>query len=95
METMKSQKSSQALPSAKGTKPLTTLPKGVKSLATPDGGAVVSILENAGKLYLVVVNRSPNDELTLNIELALSSLEAGEHYLLALVQMMEQYISAS
>lgn len=52
-----------------GTKPLTTLPKGVKSLATPDGGAVVSILENDGKLYLVVVNRSPNDEMTLDIEL--------------------------
>ena len=46
------------------------LPPWVKSLETPDGGAVVSRLVNGGKEYLVVVNRSPDKEVTLKIELA-------------------------
>ena len=46
------------------------LPPFVKSLATSDDGAVVSWLENGGCEYLVVVNRSPNDEMTLDVELA-------------------------
>ena len=46
------------------------LPPWVKSLETPDGGAVVSRLVNGGKEYLVVVNRSPDKELTLKIALA-------------------------
>lgn len=46
------------------------LPPFVKSLDTPDGGAVVSWLENGGWDYLVVVNRSPNEDLTLKVELA-------------------------
>ena len=46
------------------------LPPWVKSLETPDGGAVVSRLTNGGKEYLVVVNRSPDKELTLKIALA-------------------------
>lgn len=46
------------------------LPPWVKSLETPDGGAVVSCLVNGGKEYLVVVNRSPDKELTLKLDLA-------------------------
>ena len=46
------------------------LPPWVKSLETPDGGAVVSRLMNGGKEYLVVVNRSPDKELTLKLNLA-------------------------
>ena len=55
-----------------GTVQLSTgdLPKWVKSLETPDGGAVVSRLVNGGKECLVVVNRSPDKELTLKIDLA-------------------------
>ena len=46
------------------------LPPFVKSLETPDGGAVVTRLANGGREYLVVVNRSPESELTLRIGLA-------------------------
>ena len=46
------------------------LPKWVKSLETPDGGAVVSRLTNGGTEYVAVVNRSPDKELTLKIGLA-------------------------
>ena len=46
------------------------LPAWVRAFDTPDGGAVVSWLENGDTKYLVVVNRSPNDELTLNAEFA-------------------------
>ena len=46
------------------------LPQWVKSLETPDGGAVVSRLVNGDKEYLVVVNRSPEKELTLKIAFA-------------------------
>jgi len=46
------------------------LPPFVLSLETPDGGAVVSRLVNGGHEYVVVVNRSPDCELTLNVSLA-------------------------
>ena len=46
------------------------LPQWAKSLETPDGGAVVSRLVNGGKEYLAVVNRSPDKELTLGLDLA-------------------------
>ena len=46
------------------------LPQWVKSLETPDGGAVVSRIANGGREYLAVVNRSPDKELTLKINLA-------------------------
>ena len=50
------------------TRRLEKLPRGVKSLTTPDGGAVVSVLRNRGRRYLVIVNRSATDELTLKVE---------------------------
>ncbi len=55
-----------------GTKRLApkNLPPFVKSLDTPDGGAIVSRLVNGGKEYLMVVNRSPDKELTLKITFA-------------------------
>ena len=55
-----------------GTTPLAPedLPPWVTSLETPDGGAVVSQIANGGRKYLVVVNRSPDKELTLRISLA-------------------------
>ena len=46
------------------------LPQWATELETPDGGAVVSLLEKDGVERLVVVNRSPVDELTLKISLA-------------------------
>ena len=46
------------------------LPEWVKSLETPDGGAVVSQIVNGDVEYVVVVNRSPDTELTLRIGLA-------------------------
>ena len=46
------------------------LPQWVKSLDTPDGGAVVSRIANGGREYLAVVNRSPDKELTLKVNLA-------------------------
>ena len=54
-----------------GTKRLSLkeLPSWVRKLETPDGGAVVSQLTNNGKNYLVVVNRSPDKELTLKLDL--------------------------
>ena len=53
-----------------GTRRLAQLPAGVQRLETPDGGAVVSVLERDQRRFLVVVNRSPDAELTLNLELA-------------------------
>ena len=55
-----------------GTTPLAAddLPDWVKTLETSDGGAVVSLIVNGGKKYLVVVNRSPDKELTLKLSLA-------------------------
>lgn len=52
------------------TRRLDRLPAGVEKLETPDGGAVVSVLEKGGRRFLVVVNRSPDAELTLNLRLA-------------------------
>ena len=52
------------------TRSRTNRPPFVKSLETPDGGAVVSRLVNSGKEYLMVVNRSPDKELTLKIAFA-------------------------
>ena len=46
------------------------LPSWVTRIETPDGGAVVSRLTNGDREYLVVVNRNPERELTLKIELA-------------------------
>ena len=46
------------------------LPTWITRLETPDGGAVVSRLTNGDREYLVVVNRNPERELTLKIELA-------------------------
>ena len=46
------------------------LPPFVRSLDTPDGGAVVSHIFNGEREYIVVVNRSPDQELTLNVSLA-------------------------
>ena len=41
----------------RGTKRLTALPEPVKVLETEGTGAVVSLLENKGRLYLLIVNR--------------------------------------
>ena len=46
------------------------LPPWVTSLETPDGGAVVSHIQNGKFAYVAVVNRSPDTELTLKIGLA-------------------------
>jgi hypothetical protein len=51
-----------------GTKPLTILPQPIKSLKTEGTGAVVSLLENGKKSYLVVVNRDFITPMQLDIE---------------------------
>jgi len=51
-----------------GTRPLTELPKPIKSLTTEGTGAVVSHLQNGNKSYLVIVNRDFKNPMTLHIE---------------------------
>ena len=53
-----------------GTRRLVKLPSYVKSLTTPDGGAVVAQFSGLKFDALVVVNRSPVREMQLNIALA-------------------------
>ena len=50
-----------------GTRRLERLPDWVVSLATPDGGAVVSHMIHGGEEVLMVVNRSPVKEMALDI----------------------------
>ena len=50
-----------------GTRRLERLPDWVVSLATPDGGAVVSHMVRGGEEILIVVNRSPVKEMALDI----------------------------
>ncbi len=52
-----------------GTRRLVKLPPYVKSLTTPDGGAVVAQFAGSKFDALVVVNRSPVREMQLNIAL--------------------------
>ena len=49
------------------TKRLETLPPKVTKLDTHDKGAIVSLLEKNGKQYLVIVNRSLNEQMDLTI----------------------------
>lgn len=50
-----------------GTKPL-EIPSPFKYLKTEGEGAVVSLLENKGRRYLMVVNRSFKEEMTLTVK---------------------------
>ncbi len=52
----------------KGTKALRSMPEGIKSLTTSDGGAVVSSVLNDGNRYLAIVNKDYKKAMTLNIE---------------------------
>lgn len=49
----------------RGTVRLTTLPENVKVLDTHGAGAVISVLENKGKKFLVIVNRHLADTMEL------------------------------
>ena len=49
----------------RGTTRLTTLPEKVKVLDTHGYGAIISLLENGGKKYLAIVNRSLMDTMEL------------------------------
>jgi hypothetical protein len=51
-----------------GTKPLGVLPKPITLLKTGDMGAVVSILKNNGKTYLVIVNHDFTSDIDLTIK---------------------------
>ena len=51
-----------------GTRPIDKLPEQIKSLDTGDGNAIVSILKNKDKRYIIVVNRDFHAPLTLNIK---------------------------
>lgn len=53
-----------------GTVALTELPAQVKSLETEGEGAVVSLLQNKDKQFLVIVNRDFKNRMQLHIELA-------------------------
>jgi hypothetical protein len=44
------------------------LPAVIRSLSTSGTGAVVSTLENGDARYLAIVNRDPNDNMTVEIE---------------------------
>lgn len=50
-----------------GTKKLTTLPEGVESLSTGDGGAVVSYFNKDGVRYLALVNKDYKANMSLDI----------------------------
>jgi hypothetical protein len=50
-----------------GTKRLAALPTPVRNFQTEGAGAVVSVMENGGKSYLVVVNRDFNNTMKLTI----------------------------
>ena len=52
-----------------GTRPVDQLPKEIKKLDTGVGGAVVSVLKNRQRYYLVVVNRDFKSSMTLSIEI--------------------------
>lgn len=54
----------------RATKPLSTLPPGVKHLRTEGMGASVSMLVNAGNPYLVIVNRDYLNALRLTVAFA-------------------------
>jgi hypothetical protein len=51
-----------------GTKPLAQLPDPIKMLKTEGKGAVVSVLENGDKNYLVIVNRDFLSPMKLTLE---------------------------
>ena len=51
-----------------GTRPVGQLPQEIKKLDTGAGGAVVSVLKNQQRYYLVVVNRDFQAPMTLSIE---------------------------
>jgi hypothetical protein len=51
-----------------GTRPLAELPKQIKVLRTEGTGAVVSLLQNGTRSYLVIVNRDFKNPMTLHIE---------------------------
>lgn len=53
-----------------GTRPIDQLPEEIQKLETSEGGAVVSILKNQKKLYLVIVNRDFQKPMSLTVEAA-------------------------
>ena len=50
-----------------GTKALSSMPEGISSLSTPDGGAVVSRVVKDGNTYIAIVNRDYRARMTLDI----------------------------
>jgi len=53
-----------------GTRPIDQLPEEIQKLETSEGGAVVSILKNQKKLYLVIVNRDFQKPMSLTVDAA-------------------------
>jgi len=51
-----------------GTRPIDKLPKQIQSLDTGEGMAIVSILKNQGKQFLIIVNRDFHNPLTFDIK---------------------------
>ncbi len=51
-----------------GTQPLGALPDEIRSLTTSEGGAVVSLLENKGNQYFMVVNKDFRNAMDLTME---------------------------
>ena len=54
-------------PLPEGTHPLTTFPKGVDTLNVINGGITVSQINNKGRRFLVLVNRSWEKPADLNL----------------------------
>lgn len=51
-----------------GTNRMTQLPEGIKKLNLKGNGAIVSVLQNAGKRFIVIVNRDFNRPMKLTIK---------------------------
>lgn len=51
-----------------GTKPLSVMPYGIKSIVSGDEGIIVSQVENGGKTYIAIVNKDYQAEQSVKIE---------------------------
>ena len=58
-----------------GTKALSSMPEGISSLSTSDGGAVVSRVVKDGNAYVAIVNRDYRSPMTLDIAFSAEAMK--------------------
>ena len=58
-----------------GTKALSSMPEGISSLSTSDGGAVVSKAVKDGNTYIAIVNRDYKAQMTLEISFSSKAMK--------------------